>query len=155
MLIYFGADHKGFELKEHLKKYVNDLGYETYDVGNDSYDEKDDYTDFAAAVGQGVGRDSADARGVLICGSGAGMVVTVNKFQGVRGSLAVNADQVYDARREDDINVLCIASNFTDEKQAEEMVKNMLQTEFDDQEKRVRRLNKITEIEEQNFVPRY
>ncbi|MBS3903018.1 MAG: RpiB/LacA/LacB family sugar-phosphate isomerase, partial [Anaplasmataceae bacterium] len=69
MLIYFGADHRGFELKEQLKNYVNDLGYEIYDAGNDRYDEGDDYTEFAAAVGQGVGRDPEGSKGVLVCGS--------------------------------------------------------------------------------------
>jgi len=155
MLIYFGADHKGFEMKEQLKSFVNDLGYEIYDAGNDSYDENDDYTDFAAAVAQGVGRETEGSKGVLICGSGAGMVVTANKFSGVRATLGVSADQVYEAKRDDDINVLCIAANFTSDEEAKEMVKNLIEIEFAENERHVRRLKKIGEIEEQNFVPRY
>ena len=76
MLIYIGADHQGFKLKDALKKFLKERGYEIIDVGNDKYDENDDYPDFAALVARQVAQDIFTRKGVLICGSGAGVGAT-------------------------------------------------------------------------------
>ena len=152
MVIYFGADHGGFNLKEHLKKFLHDQGYEVVDVGNEVYDEVDDYPDFAVEVGKRVSLDPEKARGVLICKSGVGMDVTVNKFPRVRSALAISSDQIYDARRDDDVNVLTIAANFINEDEALKMLKTFIETDFSREERHKRRLTKLTNVEIQNEI---
>lgn len=147
MLIYFGADHRGFNLKEELKKNVTDMGYEIFDVGNSMYEENDDYPDFALEAAKKISLDPSGSRGILICGSGIGMQITANKLPSIRAGLGLSSDHVFDSRSHDDINILCIASDFTIQVDAEAMVKVFLETPFDRSEKRVRRLNKIAEIE--------
>ncbi|MFA6354406.1 MAG: RpiB/LacA/LacB family sugar-phosphate isomerase [Candidatus Paceibacterota bacterium] len=148
MVIYLGADHRGFELKESLKQFLMDGGYEVIDLGNDHYDEADDYPDFASLVGEKVSADSEQGRGILICGSGAGVTFSVNKFPRVRAALAISSDQIYDARKHDDINVLTLAANFVDGEEAGKIVKVFLETGFTGEERHRRRINKVIDLEE-------
>lgn len=150
MVIYFGADHRGFNLKEILKNFLKEQGYEVLDLGNDHYDETDDYPDFAAKVANKVSWDPESSRGVVICGSGAGVDVTANKFPRVRATLGLIPDQVYDARHDDDVNVLSIAARFTSEEEAKKMVRVFVETPFGDEEKYRRRLEKISAVEIEN-----
>lgn len=147
MLIYIGADHKGFELKESLKKNLIKQGYEVIDVGNDHYDKNDDYPDFAALAAHAVSQDSINRRGILICGSGAGMNIVANKFEGVRAVLINNPEQAKLSRNDGDSNVLTLAADFLDEKMAKEILKVWLKTPFSGDERHKRRLKKIMEIE--------
>ena len=152
MLIYVGADHRGFELKESLKSFLQGRGYvEVVDFGNTKKDTDDDYPDFAAAVAEKVRRDPEGARGILICGSGAGVDIVANKFPGVRSVLAISPDQVFDARRDDDVNVLSIAADGVELKEAEEMVQIFLSTPFGREERLQRRLEKIAKIERELY----
>lgn len=149
MLIYIGADHRGFNLKERLKVFLHDLGYECFDVGNAKYDEKDDYPDFAAAVAKKVSLEFDRARGILICASGVGMDIVANKYANVRSALAINADQVFDARHDDNANVLSLAADFITEEDALKIVKIFLETPFAGEERFKRRIGKISSIEGQ------
>ena len=74
MMIHLGADHRGFELKERIKKSLMDEGYEVSDAGAVLKDQNDDYTDFATAVAEKVGRNEQSSRGILICGSATTMM---------------------------------------------------------------------------------
>ncbi len=149
MVIYFGADHGGFALKEKLKAFAQEKGYEVVDVGAFTYDEKDDYADFAGAVGKKVSLAPDQARGILLCRNGAGVNITANKFPHVRCVLGFSSDQVYDARHDDDVNVLSIPADFVDEPTAQKLTEVFLATPFAKEEERfVRRLNKIAAIEE-------
>lgn len=147
MIIYFGADHRGFELKERLKKIVLDGGYEIFDAGDDVFNEEDDYADFAMKVGEKVSQGPDSSRGVLICGSGAGMDIIANKFPRVRSTLGITSDQVYDARHDDDINVLCFSADATSQADAEKMLKVFLETPYGREERHARRLAKIADLE--------
>jgi len=149
MLIYIGADHKGFQLKESLKKFLKDKGYEVVDVGNNHYDENDDYPDFAKLVARAISQDPFNRRGILICGSGIGMDIVANKFKNVRSALVSNSDQAYLSRNDDDANVLSLAADFLDEEQAQKILTTWLVTPFSNKEHHKRRLEKITEIESQ------
>lgn len=150
MLIYIGADHRGFELKETLKKFLKDSGYEVIDVGNDRYDENDDYPDFAALAARAISQDPESRRGILICGSGAGMNIVANKFEGVRAVLINNPEQARLSRNDGDSNVLALAADFISEEQAKEILEIWLKTPFSNEERHKRRLEKIFEIEENN-----
>lgn len=149
MVIYIGADHRGFKLKEHLRDFLKGKGYEVADMGNTQYDEKDDYVDFAKEVAKRVSLGSDNDRGILICGSGSGMDIAANKFKKVRSVLGSSTDQVYDARHDDDVNIMSIAANFTGEADAEKMAETFIETPFAGEERHKRRLYKISQIEEQ------
>lgn len=150
MVVYFGADHGGFELKERLKAFVKDLGYEFVDMGNAALDKDDDYPTFAAAVAEKVAAEQGNAKGILICRSGAGMDIVANKFDGVRSVLGINPDQVYDARHDDDVNVLSLSSDSIQPEDAEKMARIFMQTPFGAEERYKRRLEEVKEIEKKN-----
>jgi ribose 5-phosphate isomerase B len=150
MIIYIGADHRGFYLKEELERELKRGGYEVVDMGNDESDQDDDYPDFAGAVAEKVSGAGNEVRGILICGSGIGVDITANKFDGVRAALAMSPEHIRAGRNDDDVNVLCLASDFTKPGDAIEIARMFLATPFDGEERRVRRLKKIQEIEKKN-----
>ena len=150
MRVYLGADHRGFELKERLKKFLIEKGYEVEDIGAFKYDQNDDYPDFALAVSEKVSKDPS-ARGVLLCGSGTGMDAAANKVKGIRATLASSAQIVRAARNDDDVNVISLPADFLSVEKAEEIADIFLKTPFEAVERRVRRLQKIAEIEKKNF----
>ena len=108
MIIYIGADHRGFALKEHLKTILKTDIYEVVDVGAKEVVPDDDYPVYAKLVAEKVSEAPADAKGILICGSGFGVDEMANKFPRVRSALAMSPDHVYQARHDDDANVLAM-----------------------------------------------
>ncbi|MEK7634342.1 MAG: RpiB/LacA/LacB family sugar-phosphate isomerase [Patescibacteria group bacterium] len=147
MLIYIGADHRGFKLKESLKNFLKSQEYEAVDIGNDKYDENDDYPDFAALVSRQVSQDLINRRGILICGSGAGVDIVANKFKGIRSVLAINAEQAQKSRSDDDTNILSLAADFISEEEAIKILDVWLKTPFSGEENYKRRIAKINKIE--------
>ncbi|MBI5220400.1 MAG: RpiB/LacA/LacB family sugar-phosphate isomerase [Candidatus Liptonbacteria bacterium] len=147
MVIYLGADHRGFQLKELLKQFLHQGAFEVADLGGMEQDPEDDYPDYAAAVARRVGDNTDQARGILICGSGAGMAIAANKVPRIRAGLALSNDQVFAARDEDDINILCLAADFITEADAQQMVKVFLNTPFAGTMRYRRRIEKVSQIE--------
>jgi RpiB/LacA/LacB family sugar-phosphate isomerase len=146
--IAIGADHRGFKLKELLKSYLRKLGHDVVDVGTDG-ESSVDYTDFAIAAAEKVARDGAD-RGVLICGSGAGMSIAANKVKGVRAALAVSPEGARLARAHNDANVLALGAwQAGDEKNVLAVVDAFLAAEFEGG-RHARRVDKIRAYEERN-----
>jgi len=147
-MIYIGADHRGFKLKESIKKFLSDNDYIFEDVGAFQLDPADDYPGFAKKVAERI-IDRKD-RGIIICGSGVGVDDVANKFSGVRSGLAINEDQIKAARNDDDINVLSLASDYISEDQAIKIVGIFLETEFSGEERHSRRIKEINKIENNN-----
>ncbi len=149
MTIYLGADHRGFALKEKLKQMLVDEAYDVVDCGATAYMPDDDYPDFAAAVAEAVGKNPGDQgdRGILMCGSGFGVDIVANKFSGIRAVLPMSPDHAYQARHDDDANVLALAANFIDEATAQKIVKIFLSTPFAHEERYRRRIDKISRLE--------
>lgn len=147
MIIYIAADHRGYKLKEQIKDFLKSLGYSVGDAGNNHYDENDDYPDFAATLADRVGIDHDNAKGILICGSGNGMAIVANKFMNVRAVVAMNSDQAFDSRNDEDANVLCLAADYTEPEQAKKIVLTWIQTVFSGEERFRRRINKTMEVE--------
>lgn len=147
MVIYLGADHWGFPFKESLKAFLSGKGYEVHDLGNTVEDPQDDYPDFAARVGEKVSLDPDGARGILICAGGTGVCIAANKFKHVRATVGMSPDHVYAGRHDDDVNVLCLAADFTDEEAAKKMTEVFVVTPFGTEERFRRRLDKIAKIE--------
>ncbi len=155
MTIYIGSDHRGYELKNKLYTYLSKKGIEVEDFGAYDYDPDDDYTLYAEKVASVVGEsDRSDEKqkdlGILLCGSGVGVDVTANKFDGARASMGKEADQVAAGRRDDNMNILVIASDFTTHTQMEKIVDAFIATKYDGKPRHERRLEDIRRIEENN-----
>jgi len=150
MLIYIGADHRGFKLKESLKSYLRNAGYEVVDVGNSVYDKNDDYPDFAKLVAEKVQEDPNERRGVVICGSGVGVSVAANKFERIRVALVISPDQAAASKSDEDTNVISFAADYIDEEDAKKILSVWLAAKFSGADRHVRRLGKIAEIEKGN-----
>lgn len=149
MTIYLGADHRGFALKEALKKSLSGEAYTVVDVGASEYIKEDDYPTYAKLVAEKVSANPLEARGILVCGSGFGVDIEANKFNGVRSALPMSPDHAYQARHDDDANILALAADFIDETTAMKMVTIFLSTPFAHEERYQRRLDEISKTENQ------
>jgi ribose 5-phosphate isomerase B len=145
MRVALGSDHAGFELKNHLASTLSDAGYTVFDLGTHTTDSVD-YPDFAAAVGKAVVDGRAD-RGIIVCGSGAGACVAANKIKGIRAALAHDTYTAHQAVEHDDVNVLCLGSRVIGSAVAEELAASFLTAAFSNEERHVRRLNKVKALE--------
>lgn len=149
MKVYIGSDHRGFYLKEHIKPWLAHWGYEFEDVGAIILDPDDDYTNYARVVALKV-QDDKKARGILLCGSGVGVEIVANKFDGVRAGIGKTADQVKAGRHDDDMNVLVLASDFTKENEAKNMIEVFLKENSGNAKRFKKRLDDIKKIEDNN-----
>lgn len=149
MKIYIGADHRGFELKQKITRWLHDMKYEFCDLGAPKYNPQDDYTKYAEEVALLV-RDNPGTLGVLLCGSGVGVEVAANKFDGIRAAIGLDVFQVEAGRNDDNMNVLVIAADFTEEKEAKAMLIAFLETKYAHKARYERRLEEIEKIEENN-----
>lgn len=148
-MIYLGADHRGYKLKEKVAKWLFEWGYEFLDLGALSYMAGDDYVKYASEVASMVGKEET-SKGILFCGSGVGADVAANKFDGVRASTGKSSEQVKAGRNDDDMNILVLAADFTKENEAKEMTKIFLETKFGGKKRYERRIEDIKRIEENN-----
>jgi ribose 5-phosphate isomerase B len=127
MRIAIGSDHAGFLLKERIRQWLNDYGYDVLDVGTYS-EERVDYPDFGAKVGLAVADGEAD-RGVAVCGSGQGICMAANKVAGIRGGVVRDIEDAMMIRRHNDANVACFGERFTTPEI--EALRVFLETPFD------------------------
>lgn len=146
-MIYLGADHRGFELKEKIKEWLAKWGEEYSDLGNDKFEATDDFPDYATRVGEKVA--AGEGLGILLCGSG-GMALTANKFKGVRAAEVWNVETAEHAKAHDNVNILVLPADFVSD-EAKKMIRVWLDTPVKLEEKYVRRLNKIKKLEQKNF----
>jgi ribose 5-phosphate isomerase B len=129
MKIALGADHRGVELKEKVKKYLKEKGHTVTDFGTNSL-ESVDYPDFGFKVSESVAKGEND-RGILFCWSGIGMCISANKVKGIRAALCLNPTMAELCRQHNDTNILCLSSRFTPEAEALKIVDLWLKTEFE------------------------
>lgn len=141
-MIYLGADHRGYNLKEELKKFLEQGKIKFKDLGNLEYDEKDDYPDFAKKVAEKISSNSKKDKGILICGTGIGMSIVANKFKEVRAGLCLSGYMAKRAAEEDDINILCLAADITDAGTSEKIIKEWFKAKFKKEERYKRRIKK-------------
>lgn len=141
-----GADHRGFDLKERVIKRLSDEGFDVRDLGNDHLDPNDDYVDFAKKVAEAV-IGLEENRGIIFCGSGAGVDMVANKVPGIRSALVFDQIRAQQAREHEDANVISLPADILDEEKAWGLVKTFLTTPFSGEERHKRRLEKMAEIE--------
>jgi ribose 5-phosphate isomerase B len=145
MRIALGSDHAGFEMKGRLAKQLGELGHQVVDVGTYSADPVD-YPDFAEAVGKALLEGRAD-RGVLICGSGVGASVAANKMRGIRAGLCHDTYSAHQGVEHDDMSILVLGSRVIGFALAQEIVTAYIGAKFNNEERHVRRLNKVKALE--------
>lgn len=147
MEIYIGTDHRGFRMKNDLLLWFHNNGYEVTDIGNHTEDPEDNYPEFAELLARAVAEDPEHRRGILLCGSGAGMAIAANKVHGIRAALIHDINMVKNARHDDNINVLALGADYISLELAEQVVKTFLTTSFSGSDRHVRRIQKISDIE--------
>lgn len=143
--VYLGSDHAGFKLKEKLKVYLAKKGILYEDLGTHSLDPVD-YPDFAFKVAKRVAEEK-DERGILICGSGTGMVIAANKVRGIRAVAAYDKYSAKMSRLDNDTNILGLRVRFFPFEKIKEIVSVWLKTPFSGKERHQRRINKIKNFE--------
>lgn len=147
-MIYLGADHGGFALKEQLKTWLTDWQLEFTDLGATVLDPADDYPDFALAVAQAVAVAPAEHRGILACRSAAGVVIAANKVKSIRAVAPLTAQAAQHSREHNDANVIGLSGDWLAETTTKAIVRTWLQTSFSGDARHQRRLDKITQFEQ-------
>lgn len=145
MRIAVASDHRGVDMKTKILDMVRTLGHEGSDLGAGSESESVDYPDFASEVAGAVSKGEMD-RGILICGTGIGMSIAANKFQGVRAAKVDDSLNAEMSRRHNDANVLCLSADLIGAESLERIIDTFIKTEFEGG-RHARRVEKIAEIE--------
>lgn len=147
-MIALGCDHGGYELKEEIKKYLDEIGINYKDCGTDSK-ERTDYPIFAERVAKSIQSKECDS-GILICKSGAGMTIVANKFKGIRAALGINEEVCRASKADDNINVLVLPAQYITLSAAIASIRAWIATEFKGG-RYSERLQMIKEIEKDNM----
>lgn len=141
--VFIAADHRGVGLKLYLMEMLNAAGYKVENLGVDDPNVSVDYPDVAHDLADAMYGDE-NARGILVCGTGAGMQIAANRFKHIRASRCERPEQARDDRFHDDINVIALGADDIDIEMAYLCVQTFLESPFDDSERRVRRIEKIS-----------
>lgn len=145
-MIAIASDHGGFDLKEAVRKHLEERGITCKDFGTDSK-ASCDYPDFAGAAAKAVA-DGKCEKGIVICTTGIGVSIVANKVNGIRCGLCTNVTQARLTREHNDANMLALGAGITGQTAAMDIVDTFLSTEFSHGERHERRVRKIAEYEE-------
>lgn len=146
MRVAIAFDHRGVKLRERVLEVLAELGHEALDLGTDAPEPRVDYPDKAREIGEAVLAGEAE-RGVLVCGSGVGASVAANKLRGVRAALVSDTYSARQSREHDDCNVLCLGARVVGAELALEIVRAFAAARFNGEERHLRRLAKVLDIE--------
>jgi ribose 5-phosphate isomerase B len=147
MKVYLGADHGGYDLKEDLKKELEEEDFQIVDLGANILKQDDDYPEFAKKVCLKV-REEEESYGVLICRSGIGMSIAANKVKGIRAGLCTKMGQIVKCRAHNDCNVMVLAADFTDASQAAGFIRTFLAGSFSGEDRHQRRIDQAEQLRE-------
>jgi len=145
MRVVLGSDHAGFDMKQSLLAHVQALGHQVLDVGPDSPSPVD-YPDYAEAVGMAIVNKEAD-RGIMICGSGVGASVAINKIPGIRAATCHDCYSAHQGVEHDNMNVLVLGARIIGDQLAYDLVREFLGAEFSGEERHLQRLAKVQKLE--------
>lgn len=146
MTIGISADHGGFELKEKIKSTLLAQGHDIKDFGATELNNTDDFPDFVIPMAKAVANKEVE-RGISVCGSGVGAAVAANKVAGARAALINDHFSAHQGVEDDDMNILCLGGRVTGPMAALELVRSFLNARFKGEERHLRRLQKINELE--------
>jgi ribose 5-phosphate isomerase B len=141
--VFIAADHRGAGLKLYLIEMLSALGYNVVNLGIDNPNLSVDYPDIAATLADAMIEDS-NSRGIIICGTGAGVMIAANRYRHIRASRCDTPSQAREDRFHDDINVLALAADDLDIEVAFLCAQTFLESPFDACERRIRRIEKIS-----------
>lgn len=144
--VALAADHGGLALKEELLPWIQSQGYAIQDLGAHAFDSSDDYPDFAELIAAAIVSRQSD-RGILICGSGVGACIASNKIPGIRACLCHEVYSAHQGVEHDDMNVLCLGGRAIGIELAKDLIAAFLKARFSGEERFLRRLNKLLELE--------
>ena len=148
-LIGIASDHAGFDLKVNIVLLLSELGYEVNDMGPANSDPVD-YPDYGISIAQAVTANKV-SRGIVICGTGIGMSIVVNRFPGIRGTLCSDVCTAKLCRQHNNSNILIMGGRVVDRDLAKEIVKVWLNTPFEGG-RHQKRLDKITQFDKSNKI---
>lgn len=146
MKLYLGTDHAGFELKEKIKTFLLEKNYNVEDCGAFEFNKIDDYPDFISKTAIKT-TQNPNSFGIIFGKSGAGECMVANKIKGVRAFLAINEENVKLAREDNDANIISFGSRITNLDEIKKLVIIFLETKFTNEERHLRRINKIKTLE--------
>ncbi len=141
--VYIAADHRGVGVKLYLIEMLSAVGYNVVNLGTDDINTPVDFPDVAKTLADTMATDEK-SRGILICGTGAGMQIAANRYRHIRASRCDRPNQAREDRFHDDINVLALSADDIDIEVSFLVTRAFLESPFDDSERRVRRLKKIS-----------
>lgn len=146
-MIYLATDHAGFELKGKIKQFLTQEGYKVKDFGAYEFDREDDYPDFVSLAAEAVSKNPKDWA-IILGGSGQGEAIVANKFPNVRAVVYYGQSKHLPelTRQHNDANVLSLGARFLNESEALEAVKLFLNTDFSNEERHIRRIDKIRKL---------
>ena len=146
--ILIASDHAGFELKQKLISFVEELGYQVEDKGAYEYNSGDDYPDFIKPVASNISENPNELKGIILGASGQGEAIIANRFENVRAVVynSSNLEIIKLSREHNDANILSLGARFLTEEQAKEAVKLWLETSFSENERHIRRIQKIDNL---------
>ncbi len=142
-MIYLGADHGGFELKQQIITWLEEWKMPYEDLGAHKMDPADDYPDFAFSVAEKVAENPTEHKGVLACRSAAGVIIAANKVTGVLAVAVHNEESAKHSREHNDANVVGLSGDWMTAEDAKTILYTWLTTEFSGEERHARRLDKI------------
>lgn len=145
-MVYIGTDHGGFELKEEIKSWLTEWGEKSEDLGAYSKDPNDDYPDFIIPVAKKV-VENPGSLGIVIGRSGNGEAIAANKVKGARAALCLNVEMAKKAKEHNNANILSLGADYTEKQEVKNIIKAFLDTPFSNDERHVRRLQKIQDLE--------
>ena len=128
--VAIGSDHAGYELKESIKIYMEEKGYQMEDHGTNS-SESTDYPEYAHAVANSVAEDNDVDQGILICGSGNGISMSANKHSGIRAALCWDKEVAVLAKQHNDANIVALPAGFITTEEALGIIDAFLEEEFE------------------------
>lgn len=154
MKIFLASDHRGFQLKEKIKDWLKEWGFEYEDMGAFEYNENDDYPDFISRAAEAVANDPEQSRGIILGASGQGEAMVANRYKGVRATVYYGGSEevVKLSREHNDANVLSLGialgstiqtAKMLDEEVVRKVIKLWLDTPFSNDERHVRRISKF------------
>ena len=146
MKIALAADHGGFDMKQGLNARLREEGHEVTDFGAATLDHEDDYPDYVVPLARAVAAGKVE-RGIVICGSGVGASVAVNKVKGIRAGLCHDHFSVRQGVEDDDMNVLCLGGRVMGIEVACDHVQTFVSSTFSGAERHGRRLEKVARLE--------
>lgn len=149
MTIYLGADHRGFQLKEIIKKYLIEQGGSVEDLGALKFNKTDDYPVYAKIVAQKVQvavKQGLPALGFLFCSSGSGMAMAANKFAGIRAVAVYDVQLAKHARVDNNANIITFGEAWTSSEQVKKLINIFLQAEFNSSNRHQRRVDQVDAV---------